>query len=687
MWLLAEPRPDVPRLERADWICLAVLGVLGLLFLAPGLAHPHIHNWDEAFHQAATRGTYDTFFAPHLYRIQVYEAPLRHWWLSGIWLHKPTGAFWLGALMMHVVGSEPLALRMVSLISELVAAGCVFLLARPLVGRIPSFLATASFLLLPFGWIVVQGHFVGDATDATVTVFVALSVLLMLYGIERQHWKWFALAGVALGWGYLCKSFLALTPLGVIGVLWLTGRLGWTKAFKLKWAALYFGAAVAMAAPWNVYAALKWPEVWKRAFLHTIGFLSPESGEDVGSGARPRDAIFNEINQIVLEPIPQAFALLAGVWLLVVAIRRKDFWSGGVALWLWASWVVHSLANVKGHGHLWNVVPAWFVASALVMRDVWRVRELAAASAVAMTLPLWLERFPGLASIRGVVPGWFVQTRSVPGLAEGVVLMAAAAGLAALTRLVPKVPKGAVVGGLAAAASVAFVWSHGVRAYQQKHFREAERPWRLASYSKEAGQAVAKVLPKDSLIFLDIDVEAFSGFEQLSMMVWSGHMTYLHAPEPDRAHRHGLHPYLMSPAAEPFTSIPVPAGAWMRIYDLDAPAAPPAPPPDMTPLSATEGSLTLLGVGTAEIDGSHDRWAFYIRPEGIPSGVLMTLELADGTKFSQQIEPEASLRARHRLAGTAWFVMPMVGPRRSQVKSVQLGTSAPVALPPAPSRG
>ena len=58
-------------------------------------------------------GTFESFFTPHIYRDPLFPQPLGNWWAAHIWLHKPTGPFWLAAILMHVVGVTPLALRLV----------------------------------------------------------------------------------------------------------------------------------------------------------------------------------------------------------------------------------------------------------------------------------------------------------------------------------------------------------------------------------------------------------------------------------------------------------------------------------------------------------------------------------------------------------------------------------------------
>ncbi|RKH33335.1 ArnT family glycosyltransferase, partial [Corallococcus llansteffanensis] len=175
---------------RLDGLLLVALVIWGLAQLAPHLAHPAIYNWDEAMHQAAARGTHDTFFTPHIYKAPLYPSDPRHWWAAHVWMHKPTGPFWFGALMMHVVGVTPLALRLASLLGHLAAAASIYLIARRPAGRLWATLGAAAFLALPFGWQLVQGRFFGDVTDCTLAGCNALAVALLFHATRERSWRW-----------------------------------------------------------------------------------------------------------------------------------------------------------------------------------------------------------------------------------------------------------------------------------------------------------------------------------------------------------------------------------------------------------------------------------------------------------------------------------------------------------------
>src|SRR5439155_9049522 len=129
--LIVPPRDEPLPWSRLDAICCALIVASGLVLLAPGLGHVGIHDWDESFHQSAARGVYDTPFYPHIRVEPFYPVNIPAWWEgNGVWLHKPPGTLWLGAIAMHLVGIVPLALRLVSLLAHLGTALLIFSLAR-----------------------------------------------------------------------------------------------------------------------------------------------------------------------------------------------------------------------------------------------------------------------------------------------------------------------------------------------------------------------------------------------------------------------------------------------------------------------------------------------------------------------------------------------------------------------------
>lgn len=660
-----------------DLVAMGLIVAWGLAWLAPGIAHPAIHNWDESFHHAVVRGTSIAFWPTMYWDPLLPVTDLRAWWYSGVWMHKAPAVFWWGAAMLKIFGVSTGALRSVSLIGELSLAVFIYLLSRPLAGRLLALFAALSFIVLPWGWFLMQGHFVADVTDIAVAAFVTLGFAWLWWAVEKDSNRWAFLAGAAIGVAYLCKTFLALDPLGVAFAWWLLAVMRVCKGPTLKQVALMFGAFVLVAAPWNLFAYLKWPDVFMRAFDHTTGFMSAASGEDVGSGARPPDAIFNEINWTVAKLIPHPFTLLCGIWLLVKTVRERDGRLVALSLWLWSTWIVHSIANVKGGSHMWNVVPAMFASYAIFVRDTFRYPALAAAGVASFATWYFRPTF-GLADTikQALPPSIFVQTRNWPdsNLVEQALLVPPAALLTFLVSLALKrerrewlaMPLGAV----SAAALFAYAIPLNIKelvAHRERLARDDQ--W---SSSQDLGLAVERTLEDKSVLFMDTNLDYGTTFEYLSLQFWSGRMVYRMTPDLALAQRKGYRPYLVSPASEPFAPLPqVPAYASMRAYDLLAPAAPAPLPDGLTPLDKPLVNVHLKGWTARALDGRFSRYAFYAEPRGMPSDVRVIYHLDDGTSVEQRLQTQATLRSPDRLAQSPWFIFPDVGPLHTRVKSIE----------------
>lgn len=650
----------------------------GLLWLAPGLAHPSIHNWDESFHQAVTRGTSQFFPAPTMYSDPFYPMVLKHWWYAGIWMHKAAGVFWWGALMVKLFGVTTAAMRSASLISQLGIAVLVYLMARPLAGRLIALGSSLAFLLLPWGWFMTQGHFVADVTDISVTAFVTLGMAFLWWAVEKESWKWAVAAGAAIGVGYLCKTFLSLAPLGVAGAWWFLARVGFCKGPTFKQVALMWGAFFLVAAPWNVYAYFQWNDVFMRAFDHTTGFISSTSGEDVGPGWRPADAIFHEINWTLLRPVPYPFALLAGLWLLVKSVKERDGRVIAIALWLWSTWIVHSLTHVKGHGHLWNAVPAVFLAIAVTLRDAWRYRALAAAVIASLFVWYWKPQLAPLLALRQHTPVNWSQMRTwehsnlveqlvfVPPFALAVWLLGRA--LRANEKRVAELTF--ATGLLASMGAFAYGFPASIQMNrEQAREMDHDRHW---SATQDLGLALDPVLEPKSVFFMDTNFDYGTSFEYLNLMFWSGRMTYRQPPDLPTAAARGYHPYLVSPSSEPFAPVDqVPPWAGLRAYDLLKPAEPAPLPPGVTPLDQPLVNTRVLGWAARRLNSTWSRYAFFVQPVGMPGDVRVTFQLDDGTAVEQVLPLASTLRPPNRLAGASWFVLGAVGPPHDRVKGFQ----------------
>src|SRR4051812_33221235 len=329
-------RPLEPlRLDRTDALIILLICCWGVWLLAPGLGHPGMHDWDETLHQTAARGTYDSFFFPHFYSDPIYPVPPNDWFGAGVWLHKPIAPLWFGAIVMHIIGVTPLAMRIGALMGQLGAAVATYLLARNAAGRFWATVGACSFLALPFGWILTQGRLFGDVYDCMLVGFVSLTMVLLVRTIEKDSWRWAVATGVALGLGHLTKTVLALAPLGVAVVMLGARWLRFSKGPRPTHLLIMGAVALLISGPWNLYAALRWPQVYRSGMELTFGHIQAPPQIDVGGWRRPVDGIFVEMLNHEFSPMGSIFPVVVGVWLIIRGVRQRETAVIATALWLW----------------------------------------------------------------------------------------------------------------------------------------------------------------------------------------------------------------------------------------------------------------------------------------------------------------------------------------------------------------
>lgn len=637
------------------------VAAFGLWRLAPGLAHPSIHNWDESAHQAATRGTRATFFAPHIYPFELYPNPPANWMGSSIFLHKPTAPFWFGALMMRLVGVTPLALRLGSLCGALLAALCMLLLLQRLGEPLAGALGGAAFLALPFGYALCQGYMFGDATDCPLAGWVSLAVLLLVLAVERDDPRLAALAGAATGIAYLCKTALGLAPLGLAAALALLGALGQLRGLRWRGLLAFCGSLLVLAVPWNLYTAFAFPEAYRYEAKVTLDHLF---STEFAQWVRPWDGLLNEVNQTELEPLPPALPLVAlgfGAW---QALRRREVARVALVLWVAASWLVLSVAKAKVPATAWGAVPGALCLVALLGAEARRSAVglgLFAGAALSATI---LGALPQLGRLAAMLPGLFVQTRTRPLLAVGLLLAATlAAALVALRPLVRRLPGLLRLGPAAAlGAGLLLLWTMVVAQQARASTLAVDAP---VAPMREVGLALDAQVPEQSVLFLGLDRDPPCCFELQSLMFWSGRAAYRRAPDLPVAAAHGLHPYLVSTVSQPFAPVPgVPAFAEARAYDLLRPAPLAPVPAEATPLD--RGGLLAYAHGPR--DGDHDVWTFFVRPAELPRFEVL-FERTDGTRLRLPASTDTYLLPG-RIPAAPWALASVVGPRRSALREV-----------------
>jgi 4-amino-4-deoxy-L-arabinose transferase-like glycosyltransferase len=669
-------------LVRADWLACVMLAAWMALRLLPGLDHPGMPRWDEALHQSAARGTFEEPLRPHIYRDHLHPRGLGDWIYAGVWLHKPPLPFWAGALLMHLTGIQPLALRWVSVLADLAVGLGLFFMLRRRVGRFWATLAGFAYLSLNFTWMLTQGFQFGDVTDTTLAAFVTLATIALVRACERPSARWACAAGLFLAMGYLCKSALALTPLAVAIILWALHRRRLAWGLRPRPLLVLVGSFAVAALPWAFYSARAWPEQYranaKLIFAHLV--------DDWYPWGRPIDALLNEINGVELFPIPVALPMVAAVWVAWRAWQGRRSLDLALALWIWISWIVLSLTPAKVPAHGFGAVPAILAAVVLLVVDV-RSRPLLAAATLATAVSGWVMPWlPSLSKVRTLVPATLPQTRDRAGMAEGLFLALLAVGVSWLVVRCWRDSRwpARILGWAATLAVVGLLGVHTPIA------KRADRKLLLATtgatdYTREVGRALDRAVPDKSVVFLDTERNPECCSQEHALIFYSGKMTYRGQPEIETSREQGYAPYLVSPQAVPYAPVPgIPAHAWWRAYDLSAPlAAPVGIPEGVTSLSARAGQLELLGIARGPAISTRDRWALVARVIDTPADPAITLvfETRRGTELVRA-DLRDVLMDLNALKRAPWFILPFIGPLRAEVSTLRLEDGTSLALPP-----
>jgi len=316
---------------------------------------------------------------------------------------------------------------------------------------------------------------------------------------------------------------------------------------------------------------------------------------------------------------------------------------------------------------------------------------LAAASLAAMLSGVITHLLPAISWVRELVPASLPQTRGQPGLAEGVFLVALAAvgtellrmGFAASGRRGSRWP--GLTLGWATIVGCVVLLGVATPSARQLDRRLYLRGMGATSYAREVGLALSHRLPKNSVLFIATSRNPECCSEAHSLIFYSGKMSYIRSPDPRTALAHGYVPFLVSPMAEPYEPVPgVPAHAWWRAYDLSVKRDDAIPlPPGLTPVTARVGVLDLLGIARGPAVRGRDRWVLVARLRKAVDHTTATLafKTRKGVELVT-VNVDNALVETAALARAGWFVLPFLGPERSDVIDLHAPDGTSMPLPP-----
>ncbi len=289
------------------------------------------------------------------------------------YFNKPPLAIWIHGLSLRVLGVHAWGARLPSLLTALGCLAVTIAMMRRWTG---DWAAVWIGIVLALSY-----DFFRRTRAVSLDLWQLFFLLLAMWAIahasgvvDRARWRrglGFALAGVPLGLGLLCKPLAASLFIPLAGT-WLAWTRGWPAA---TWLAATLVVAVAVAAPWHLsmYA------------LHGDLFLEQYFGQQVAARAAG-DLTAAPFDAKPLWYYATHFASTHWPWLACVVLALGSWWRAG-------------RLSQRGEAERWALVwtLGWLVALSAFAdrRDRYAIPVMPSMAALA---GLWLAGLP--------VPSW-----------------------------------------------------------------------------------------------------------------------------------------------------------------------------------------------------------------------------------------------------------------------------------------
>jgi len=256
-------------------------------------------------------------------------------------LHPPL-YIWLSAPFVEFIGNTEFAHRVVSTLFGAFTVPILYWIGLRLSsdereGMAIGFIGALLFALNPFiDFYARQGQF-----DTTLLFFMALSVLCIIRGVERNSLTWSVGAGIAIGLGLMTKLFVAAgIPLAF--AIWIVvarrhrdGRI---------WLQLGIACTIAMviAAPWHAMMVIRHGE-GNPLFLVTQSQMLERFVTGIEGNTKSLE-LFYYVNQLfVLFPLGVAWSLFG----LVRALRQRGTAEYLLCIWFLLYFAIFTVMRTK----------------------------------------------------------------------------------------------------------------------------------------------------------------------------------------------------------------------------------------------------------------------------------------------------------------------------------------------------
>ncbi|MEV4146321.1 glycosyltransferase family 39 protein [Amycolatopsis sp. NPDC049691] len=248
--VLSDPLTREPRHRKEDaahapprWVRPAVFGLLA--------ATAVLYFWD-----LTASGYGNSFYAAAV------QSGTQSWkaWLFGsldsgnvLTVDKPPAALWVATAFARIFGFSSFTVLAPQAMMGVASVGILYLTVKRTSGPVAGLLAGAMLAVTPVGALI----FRFNNPDALLVLLMVAGAYFVVRATEKASPKWLALAGVAIGFGFLTKMMQAFLVLPAFGLVYLIAAPA-----SLPKRLLHLGGAVGalvVSAGWYIALVDLWP--------------------------------------------------------------------------------------------------------------------------------------------------------------------------------------------------------------------------------------------------------------------------------------------------------------------------------------------------------------------------------------------------------------------------------------------
>lgn len=325
-----------------------------------------LHQWDERFHALVAKNLLENPLKPILYKETPFDYDYRDWTANHVWLHKQPLPLYTMAASMFVFGVNEFALRLPSVLLSTLLVYLVFYIGRYFyaarVGFIAAFLASIHGLIIELS----AGRVTTDHVDVFFLFFITLGMYFSVRFVETNQNRFLPLVALSTALAILSKWLPALIVLPFLAVLMLySKRFSWANLTKKL--AFVLGLIVLFVFPWQVYTHLQFPleAKWEQEYnlRHFWEVIEGHSG-----------AFYYHIDKIRM--LFGDLVYIPLLWFVYKSIKKwRTRKANALLVWFILPLVFFSIATSKMQGYTLPTAPVIFIATALFVDFVWRLRN------------------------------------------------------------------------------------------------------------------------------------------------------------------------------------------------------------------------------------------------------------------------------------------------------------------------